>query len=619
MADMMWLLQRLKAMSVPEVCWRLTQKVVQKNEERCFRATKSAVTKTLFNSKYSVLSADVGRLKLEFSNTDYSLSDSINLLGGYSYKEYKKKWNAGFQTNNCWPNKFSYALEYKQQDNIGDARTNWELNRHFQFALLAKNYYASKDEKYLNEFQELFLDWNEKNPFLYGISWTSIMEVAIRLSNWSYALAFLKNSPNVPKEILKQLEIGIINMTDYVAKHYSRYSSANNHLIIEAFSIGQSGILFNYTPWIELAISILTREFPLQNYEDGVNKELSLHYQSFYMEAVGLMMRLMVKNNITVPEAWYRWLSNMSRYMSDCIGKYGEIVEFGDNDEGKILDLEGSHFNHYKYVLGMMSCLLDHRFLQEPDNCENLRWLFSKDELRDATMKPTNTKRRLACYQHGGNTIIRSADESVLIGIDHAELGFGSIAAHGHADALSFQMYLEGNPLFIDPGTYIYHCDLQNRNEFRRTINHNTVCLNDKDQSEMKGAFLWGKRAVCKLEKVEDTQESILVVSHNGYAPVTHQRTYRFDGCSLNIKDVCDGGDKKTVFILSEDAVVCVQDRLISIKLGNRTVRMEINSDDSAVISVEDSWFSKAYGQKSLTKKIGISWKAPWIEYKIVV
>lgn len=30
MADMMWLLQRLKAMSVPEVCWRLTQKVVQK-------------------------------------------------------------------------------------------------------------------------------------------------------------------------------------------------------------------------------------------------------------------------------------------------------------------------------------------------------------------------------------------------------------------------------------------------------------------------------------------------------------------------------------------------------------------------------------------------------------
>lgn len=58
-------------------------------------------------------------------------------------------------------------MEYKQRDDIGDARTNWELNRHFQFALLAKVYYVSGDKKVLLEFENLFNDWNQKTLF-YG-------------------------------------------------------------------------------------------------------------------------------------------------------------------------------------------------------------------------------------------------------------------------------------------------------------------------------------------------------------------------------------------------------------------------------------------------------------------
>ena len=33
MADVVWLVKRLKAMSIPEVEWRVSQKVLQKNEE----------------------------------------------------------------------------------------------------------------------------------------------------------------------------------------------------------------------------------------------------------------------------------------------------------------------------------------------------------------------------------------------------------------------------------------------------------------------------------------------------------------------------------------------------------------------------------------------------------
>lgn len=608
MADFAWLVRRFQAMSVPEVMWRVSQKALQKKEEKRFKAHKTAVTETLFNKNLSALLLDGNRMHLNWDNHHYSLNTKIPLLGGYNYDISKKKWNAGFQTENEWPAQFSYALEYKQRDDIGDARTNWELNRHFQFALLAKDYAASGNKKYLDELKDLFEDWNEKNPFLWGISWTSVMEVAIRCSNWCYACCFLKKT-DAPMELMNRLQIGILNMTDYIANHYSRYSSANNHLIVEAFAIGQTGILCNYQPWIKLAVNILTRELPLQNYSDGVNKELSLHYQSFYMEAMGLMMRLLIKNNIEVPGEWIQMLNKMCVYVADCIGDYGEVVVFGDDDKGKILDLQGS-FNHYQYVLGMLSFMLEKQYenLKELE-CENLHWLFSEDDWSIAKKKQLYCPPLSACYREGGNTILRSEDRKILIGIDHAALGFGSIAAHGHADALSFQMFVEGNPVFVDPGTYIYHCDLNSRNAFRKTENHNTVCIDGKDQSEMLGAFLWGRKAECELEEFSDEQEITIKAKHNGYKPIVHMRTFEFDKKrKLIVKDeVQENTPFEINYVFAPNAKALIKRTHATIELGNVRCVLDFTGSGVSNIKILNGMYSEEYGLKKMVPVLKLS------------
>ena len=607
MADFAWLVRRLKAMSVPEVVWRVSQKALQKSEEKRFRARKSDVPDNLLNEKVSALQLNVDRMHLNWNNNHFSLSTQIPLLGEYDYKAYKKQWNSGFQTRNKWPEQFSYALEYKQRDDIGDARTNWELNRHFQFALLAKDYAVSSDVKYLNEFIELFQDWNARNPFLWGISWTSVMEIAIRCSNWCYAWCFLKEA-GVPAELLEQLRRGILNMTDYIVKHYSRYSSANNHLIVEAYAIGQTGVLCDYQPWIKLAVDILTRELPLQNYSDGVNKELSLHYQSFYMEAMSLMMRLLIKNNIEVPATWKPMLEKMCTYVADCMGDYGEVVVFGDDDEGKILDLQGG-MNHYQYVLGMFSIMLDKQYTKLKGlECENLRWLFSVDERNIAQEKPLYLPPLSACYREGGNTVLRSKNHKILIGIDHAALGFGSIAAHGHADALSFQLFLKGHPVFVDPGTYIYHCDLDNRNAFRKTENHNTVCINGKDQSEMLGAFLWGKKAECELiDYMEDDDRVVLKARHNGFQPVIHTRDFHFNKENeLVIQDVFNAdGDKEIHFVITQEANVEILSNAVYIQTNGNVIEIKFSGNDFIAQKTKNV-YSPVYGVKTETTGIMI-------------
>ncbi|MBQ7736570.1 MAG: alginate lyase family protein [Oscillospiraceae bacterium] len=605
MTNASWLFHRLRSMSVPEVLWRLAQRRIEHAEKRRFEHDPVPVTAFVFNEALSGLEPDPARLHLNYENDVFSTDRTIRLLSGAEYEEYKTRWNAGFQTDNVWPDTFSYRLKYKQRGEIGDARTNWELNRHFQFALLAKNYAASGDRSFLDEFIHLFHDWNGKNAFLHGISWTSVMEAAIRCGNWCHAYAFLKHG-GAPEALLEELRIGILNMTDYVAQHYSRFSSANNHLVVEAYAIGQSGILFGKRDWLDLAVHLLTEELPRQNWSDGVNREQSLHYQAFSMEALGLMTRLLEKNGMEVPPGWKPMLTKMSRFVADCMGEHGEIIAFGDDDEGKLLDLQGGELPYYHYVLSMMSLLLAERY-GDPDAppCETLRWLFDRNETDAVREKERYVSPQYRCYREGGYTILRSADRKVLIGIDHGALGFGTIAAHGHADALSIQVFREGAPVLPDPGTGLYHGDPSARGPFRATANHNTVCVGGRSQSVPLGPFLWGWKADAVLEEYREENGGVrLTASHNGYRPVIHRRTFAFDGDrTLTISDELSSeanGEAAFLFVPGEHP----HQNGDQVTLGNAVLRFSVPADR---IRPDRFVYSPAYGLTEQTTGVRVS------------
>lgn len=667
MTELGWYVRRLRAMSGQEILWRIDQKRIEKEERKAFCGKNRRITSEIFRQDGRGLLFHVERLACDGDN--HEGGSAISLPGGFAYATYKKQWHAGFQTDRTWPKTFSYDLEYKQRDEIGDARTNWELNRHFQFAMLAYRYVQTGDEADLTELVDLFDDWNKENPFLTGISWTSVMEVAIRDINWIYTLGFLtmalertdnkKAEQELVCRLCEELQNGISNMTDYIVMHHSRYSSANNHLIVEATAMGLAGIVMDCDAWYEKAFTILQYEMERQNYRDGVNKEVSLHYQSFFMEAMGLLVLTMQKNGIRIPQFWRNMLTRMSRYLADCQGDYGETIVFGDDDEGKILDLCG-HENHYGYVLQLMSVILPERYVEDIED-KTVLALLSKRQREALQEKPYYKRSGSVCYEEGGISLLRSRDKKALIGIDHGELGFGSIAAHGHADALSFQMFLEGEAVFADAGTYLYHMDLESRHAFRRTENHNTVTVGGKDQSQMLGAFLWGKRARTKLyghnlplpeeeggenkEKerpgsttCEDGKRRVGILyvdaAHDGYAPLIHRRRYEYDGGRrLRIVDRLAEPEKETAFaihfLLGEKCEVEKADgnsfiiKVLTKAQKERTVRIwcEIrdgNSRSAAVKKsggvtcrrqtigsvIKDARLSPAYGICRETKKL---------------
>ncbi|HUQ10135.1 MAG TPA: heparinase II/III-family protein, partial [Steroidobacteraceae bacterium] len=108
-------------------------------------------------------------------------------------------------------------------------------------------------------------------------------------------------------------------------------------------------------------------------------------------------------------------------------------------------------------------------------------------------------------------------------------LGYREIAAHGHADALSFTLSLGGVEMLVDPGTFAYHTEAQWRGYFRGTSAHNTVRIDGEDQSQPGGNFMWLRKANAACSTWEEgAQRDLFEGWHDGYGaladPVIHRR-----------------------------------------------------------------------------------------------
>ncbi|MBM4258475.1 MAG: hypothetical protein FJ147_21580 [Deltaproteobacteria bacterium] len=136
---------------------------------------------------------------------------------------------------------------------------------------------------------------------------------------------------------------------------------------------------------------------------------------------------------------------------------------------------------------------------------------------------------------HPSSLPIPFSKHSLSLLFDCGNLGSQSIAAHGHADALSFTLRAFGQHIFVDPGTYDYFRYPDWRDYFRSTCAHNTLMVDARDQSEMLGPFLWGRRAEARCVSWEPRPNGGRVIGeHDGYAqladPVIHRRCVDFDG-----------------------------------------------------------------------------------------
>ena len=112
---------------------------------------------------------------------------------------------------------------------------------------------------------------------------------------------------------------------------------------------------------------------------------------------------------------------------------------------------------------------------------------------------------------------------------------------HVHADALTFELWIEGERAVVDYGVSSYGRDAA-RAETRGTRVHNTVTVAGEDSSEVWSAFRVGRRAQARILATGPTPNGVAIeCEHDGYTwlagrPV-HRRQLVFTARALSIDD----------------------------------------------------------------------------------
>jgi hypothetical protein len=295
---------------------------------------------------------------------------------------------------------------------------------------------------------------------------------------------------------------------------------------------------------------------------------------------------------------------------------------YGDADDGYVLDL-GNAPDDPAGLLATGAGLFNRpdfaRAAGSPQ--ETARWLLGRDRFAQSlALYAPQPDERLGsvAFADTGYYLLQTGhkgqNDRVSVLIDCGELGYQSIAAHGHADALSVVIRVGGRDVLVDPGTYDYFRWPEWRTYFRGTRAHNTVVVDGSDQSTMTGPFLWKQRARAQCLAWEPSPHGgRIIAEHDGYMrlddPVRHKRTVSLDGDSpaITIEDQIIGAGSHTCEIywhFSEDCLVTPHgDGTFRVQTGDRLMTMTVDPRfETSLLRGSESpiagWVSRGYHRK---------------------
>lgn len=411
---------------------------------------------------------------------------------------------------------------------------------------IAVNYKISGNEYYLTQFAKIMTSWIDQNPYLQGVNWYSNIEVNIRLINWFLCwqildIENLSTQNKLFKDFVEKKWIPTIFRHCYYSYHNpSRFSSANNHLISEYAGLYIASSFWKFREsekWIQYSIDGLENEIE-QQHSSGINKEEAAEYIQFITDFFLLSFVVGEKTNRPFSEQYKQLLHKIFSYIYNFLDCKGNFPKYGDEDDGKcfILDFE-EKFNNFKSLLTSGAIIFNDPAFKAKSNGFDIKnhFLFGDaGKLIYESISRIINNESSKFYRDEGHFIFRKKenDNEIYLHFDAAPLGFLSIAAHGHADALSFILNIDGHPVFIDSGTYTYHTEFEWRRYFIGTLAHNTIRINEENQAVNGGATLWIKHYETSIIDLDLSGETDRVkATHNGYLKedVQHIREIVFD------------------------------------------------------------------------------------------
>jgi hypothetical protein len=429
-------------------------------------------------------------------------------------------WRVDPATKQEWPLRPAHRIQYRQSSGP-DPKPSWEVNR-LLFLLAAIPAYRRGADSTVSLVDSYLAEWLSEDIPGHGIAWASGIEVGIR----AISMSLLASELPLSASVVERVRTSAGQHAQWLESFPSLYSSANNHRVAELVGLLVLGAVW---PGCVSANALRGAEAELQRVlislfaRDGIGREQSPTYAAFTLELAAVALALHNWADASARAAIEERVGPAVSALASFQGFDGSLLRYGDDDDGKLLAV-----------------------LVPDDEYVDLLAALNGRQLEDEAL---GTK----IFADGGHSVIRTSRPEAILTFDHAPLGWGPIAAHGHADALHFSLYTRSGAWIADPGTYRYHGDSAVRRYFKSSSAHNAPVVDSADSSVMTGDFNWSRvdRAHCQLVSASATPDAVEIsAEHDGYARrygTTVRRTIRQRGNDISVVDELRGTQSRFV------------------------------------------------------------------------
>jgi uncharacterized heparinase superfamily protein len=378
------------------------------------------------------------------------------------------------------------------------------------------------DEKSQETLLQLWHDWIAHVPVGQSLAWEPY-PVSRRLMVWSAAWHLLDGDRKQAGSIAQHAAY----LMDHLEKDLD-----NNHLIANAKALAWVGLFFptmdEARRWRDTGLDLLWRALKAQVRADGGHVENSTSYHlAVWLD--GLETALLCQaSDEDVPEETWETLEHMGDYALALRRPDGRLPMLNDSVKDEPLPAQAI----FKLAAGAF---------ERPD----FAWAAGDEDVP----APELASQALS---DSGYVVMRSEDTYLLF--DAGDPGPAHCPGHGHADALSIELWAREEPLILDPGTYQYPAGRW-RDYFRGTSSHSTATVDGLDQSVFVGPFRVADMARSRIVSVDLAgAEPEVIGEHDGYTrladPVIHRRRVRLGHHDrLEIEDTFSGNERHKVIL----------------------------------------------------------------------
>ena len=519
-----------------------------------------------------------------------------------------------------------FKINFLDIREIGDHKVIWELNRHQHLVTLAKAWGLTGNRVYTRELVTQWYSWRKDNPYPLGINWASSLEAAFRSLSWLWIGNLLGGAPDLPVTFQTDILLALQLHGRHIERYLSTYFSRNTHLLGEGVALLFIGTLCPQIAaaqrWRNKGWKIVREESERQVRPDGVYFEQALYYHVYALDFFLHARHLACESGINIPEQFDNVLKKMLDVVQ-ALSASGPPEGFGDDDGGRLFNPRRNRVEHMTDPLALGAITYDCEQYAAASLTEEAIWLFGDKAIQKLRAPSPQQSATSQAFTSGGIYLIHDHEPwAQRMMIDAGPQGIGR-SGHGHADALSIRLSHDGQRMLVDPGTYCYTCDDNERSRFRGTGAHNTLRVDNLDQAIPSGPFAWNSIPNVRAETwLKGETFDFFVGSHDGYSrlpdSVLHRRQiFHVKGGLWFVQDVAEGKGKhllETFWHFAPEVMVTEkQGNIVAQLTGSgkdvRPASMAMLTDRNSTWTTEitEDWVSPAYGAKQIAPVVRIS------------